>query len=950
MKYSKTTLMELSHKYSNILRKCAILNATLLMGAMIALPVEAKNISWEGDTALDIKAGDVWNAKKSQTVTGALSGDGMIGIVPSKLATGNYEDTTLTVESNISDFAGTFSTTQYGNSSGNPNAVSTIIFDTDTSKGVNLKGNGIFVFNNDVTLSSSTQNGNVYLNGNKLTISDNATIDTVKIYLAGGLDNNSSKSLELKDYNLSSASLRVAGSGRTNGDLAANISDSTFKEIVGASNNTTVNGNINLNLKNVTANVFGQRITDTTEVYPTNANVVGDINIIGDSITAESIIGQDFSGFGEKSSGLNGNVNISLTNSTVKNLRGTNTNAGTSDWVQQYFNPAEKITISIEDTLVKEELVVTGGYASANDVVVNVKGNSVIGYTDKNATETVGDGWIIAGANRYAATVGSTEVNLETSGTIKIAGDVNIGSRDRDGSSSEAAEGSVKGNATLNMSGGGNIEIGGDLRAYHVAGTSTLNINNATVKANSVANEFDAINLDENATLVVEGDLTVKENASLNAKLVNKDTHTSILANTVTFEGNNTLNLTVANGLANADYDFITAETLNGEENVAIADNAIYNLKLTEEGKINVSVKSGSEIIDSIDVPVTKEEADTVSAVLKTNGVGTTIGNEISNAIASAMQSEKASVAIKAVRDLAPTTSQQVMGVAQNVNNLLNNVVGGRITALGRSSGDTFVGGSVWAQGLYNHTKQDASASSAGFTGNTRGIAFGVDGKLNDAVTVGFGYGYNQTDVDSQGRDVDVDGHNFFAYAQYQPEAWFVNGMISYGFSKYTEKKAPMGIAMKAKYDVNTYAANVMSGYDFENGLTPEAGLRYVLADQKSYDDGAQHISSDDNDVLTAVMGVKYTTDFEAKNWMIKPSVRLAATYDVVSDHNKANVNVIGGGNYQITSDRLHRFGVETGVELSAAFDNLDLTLEYNGGFREDFQSHTGMLKAKYHF
>ena len=41
MKYSKTTLMELSHKYRSILRKCALFNAAILMGAMVTLPAGA---------------------------------------------------------------------------------------------------------------------------------------------------------------------------------------------------------------------------------------------------------------------------------------------------------------------------------------------------------------------------------------------------------------------------------------------------------------------------------------------------------------------------------------------------------------------------------------------------------------------------------------------------------------------------------------------------------------------------------------------------------------------------------------------------------------------------------------------------------------------------------------------------------------------------------------------
>ena len=417
----------------------------------------------------------------------------------------------------------------------------------------------------------------------------------------------------------------------------------------------------------------------------------------------------------------------------------------------------------------------------------------------------------------------------------------------------------------------------------------------------------------------------------------------------VTFTGNTANNS--ANDIHNTGtINFNGDVTLDGEENVTVANNPIYNLTLTEQGKINVSVKSGSQIIESIDAPVTAQEASTISAIVATNGNGTGTANAIADRISEALQNGNSAAAVEAVKELAPTTSQQVMGVAQGVNSVLSNVAGGRMAAVGKSGGDTFVGGSLWAQGLYNHTKQNTTGNAAGFSADTNGVAFGIDGKLNDAVTIGIGYGYTQTDADSLGRSVDVDGNTFFVYGQYQPDQFYVNAMLSYGVSKYTEEKAPMGIVMKAKYDVDTYAANLMTGYDFANGITPEGGFRYVLAKQESYEDGAQRISTDDSDVLTAVIGVKYTAETKAGDLTITPSLRLAVTYDLVSDNSKANIDIIGGGNYQIVGDRLHRLGAETGVGISASIKDWDLTLEYNGGFRKDYQTHTGLLKATYHF
>ncbi len=83
-----------------------------------------------------------------------------------------------------------------------------------------------------------------------------------------------------------------------------------------------------------------------------------------------------------------------------------------------------------------------------------------------------------------------------------------------------------------------------------------------------------------------------------------------------------------------------------------------------------------------------------------------------------------------------------------------------RMAPMGVAGGDTFQGGGVWVQGFYNHSKQDETSSSEGFTANTRGIVMGVDGKLSDAMTVGFGYAYTDTSADTGHRDIDVDGHN----------------------------------------------------------------------------------------------------------------------------------------------------------------------------------------------
>ena len=596
--------------------------------------------------------------------------------------------------------------------------------------------------------------------------------------------------------------------------------------------------------------------------------------------------------------------------------------------------------------------------------VINFNGNTTLdgGITGDGTVNFAAGTTLTASATEDGTTFGSNTVTF--AGNNTLSGNINsLGTIDFDGAVTlngnidTTAAINFNGNTTLNgnVTGLGAVDFAeGTTLTAKADGTSFGNravtfAGNNTIK--NVINSTGTVDFNGDVTLdkgiAGDGTITFADGAALNATLQT----TFIEAFAVNFAGHNTLNLTVANGLANADYDFIDADTLNGVNNVTIADNAIYNLALTDEGKISVGVKSAQQIIQTIDVPVAAQEAETLTAVISTNGNGTGVANAIADRIAASMQGGNAAAAVQAVKELAPTTSQQVVGVAQGVNNMLSSVTGGRMAAVsGRAGGDAFIGGSLWAQALANHTKQSETSESSGFEANSAGVAMGIDGKANDALTIGFGYGFTSTDADSVGRNVDVDGHNFFVYGSYQPSAFYIDTMLSYGISEYTEKKAPMGIAMTAKYHVHTFAANMTAGYGFNNGITPEGGLRYMAVSQETYNDGAQNISSDNSNVLTAVLGAKYEHDLQVENYKIKPNLRLAATYDLVSDNSKANIDIIGGGNYQIVGKRLSRLGGEIGAGVTTTTGKWDLSLEYNGGFRKDYQSHTGLIKAQYNF
>ncbi len=106
------------------------------------------------------------------------------------------------------------------------------------------------------------------------------------------------------------------------------------------------------------------------------------------------------------------------------------------------------------------------------------------------------------------------------------------------------------------------------------------------------------------------------------------------------------------------------------------------------------------------------------------------------------------------------------------------------------------------------------------------------------------------------------------------------------------------------------------------------------------------------NDVLTAVVGVKYQGTYCLNsNWSLKPNARLAVTYDLMSDKENSVVSLANGSGYVVDGQRLKRLGLEVGAGIAADLnENLEIGLSYEGKFRDNYTDNTGLIEARYKF
>ncbi len=728
----------------------------------------------------------------------------------------------------------------------------------------------------------------------------------------------------INTYDTKYGGIYAAGESNNTYTLSTNsISIQNTQTGAGRAVQTKTGGSITLGGQNT------QSVTLKSNDYAAIA-LGGNIDIIADSINIQSDTGGIHAGHNAQINLTGGDISIVSTPSSINNENAMGIVAMSGGKV----NITGNTTIDAKRAILTRGGSVTNINAAGNYTTI-IKGNIVFDYDEETSKDSID------------ATV-NINLDSETSyWTGNVAYAWEAGSKP-DSNTLRVSNASV----TLNNGATWNATA---IDNQTGSNSNQIALNNLTVNKGTINVDSGATAMVENATingdLTLNGTLTTVKDGTIN--FAKGSTLTTTLDSTAKFAGNGevtgTINLTAP---TTGTFAFVSDSVNVG--NLSF-NNGLYNIEWTDDSKTDIKIteKETSEVVDEItsNTNASTQEANAVVSLISAEGTGTEKGQLIASVISEAMQSGNTSLAVDTAKKAAPTTSQMVVGIAKEAAKTMARVAGTRMDAIsGRAGGDVMEGAGLWMQALYNHTKQDATSSSDGFKANSRGLAIGVDKKVSDTTTLGFGYGYMNTDADSYGRELEVDGHNFFIYGKYQPSKWYVSSVLNYNYSKYTEKKTPLGIALRSEYDVNSYGVQLMTGYDMDNGLTPEMGLRYLDVDADSYQDGMQRIRSNHDDVLTAVAGIKYTTDVKTKDVIFKPTARLSATYDVISDNSRANVSVIGGNNYAIDGKRLHRFGVEAGAGVTASVDNIDITLEYTGAFRQDYKSQGGMLKARYNF
>ena len=258
----------------------------------------------------------------------------------------------------------------------------------------------------------------------------------------------------------------------------------------------------------------------------------------------------------------------------------------------------------------------------------------------------------------------------------------------------------------------------------------------------------------------------------------------------------------------------------------------------------------------------------------------------------------------------------------------------------------------MWAQALYNTNEYKSDSDEDGFSGDSTGVAMGLDATFADIFAVGFGYARTSSDLKTLQRTTDVAGDTFFLYGMYKPADWYLSGVLDYTKSSFDETKDLSGMTVADNYDVKTIGGQLMWGYDAA-AWRPEFGVRYASVSRAAHEDSVgQNIQSFSNSVFSAVAEIRkeYTlAQSESGVWVGELSAGL--TYDFSRSEDSATVSLPNGASYTVTGKDMDPYGAELGASLAYILGNRwDISARYGLEARPDWLSHTLTATLRFMF
>ncbi len=322
-----------------------------------------------------------------------------------------------------------------------------------------------------------------------------------------------------------------------------------------------------------------------------------------------------------------------------------------------------------------------------------------------------------------------------------------------------------------------------------------------------------------------------------------------------------------------------------------------------------------------------------------------------------------------AYNELGFTAGQMLLNGSTPVTDAVTTRQDDLVAALGNSgvaAGSGVSQGRLWGKILRANADRETATLAAGYSANGSGLVIGADMPVTDTIDAGIALSWLRDIGHSadrfNGTDATIDGYQATAYGAWRPaERLRLDGQLAYGLARVSQHRyvSVLGSVADADYDGDQLVAGLTASYAMPLGtsasLTPYAGLRAVRVTTQSYDEQGAGLANLHIDDFAATslrhdIGVKLAGSLKLGDSALTPSLRLGWLHDY-RDTPLTTSGTLGASSFTVSSARIASNGLGVGLNVDlATSDSFSLGIGYDGEFRSDYQSHTGVIRADFRF
>jgi uncharacterized protein with beta-barrel porin domain len=876
----------------------------------------------------------------------------------------------LTFQGSVIDAGGGITITGGGASS-----TLSLTFDTKNSENLNINSTVTAASGGDtITLNVNNSPGGSNTINFAKAIGGTAAIDIMNI---GSSTTATFSSTVVADaINISSTNTTTFnGTVTGNIDFAADgtISVADSAGITGAITNTTTNegtltlsgtttvsgavGSTGVGLKAINAGATGKTATFSSAVKTAlltttgtgnialNNTFTGNLNFAnGAGSTVTVADGFDFTGAITNATTNEGTLTLSGT-TTVSGAVGS-TGAGL-----QVINAGATGKTATFSSDVTTTLMSTNG---SGNIILNGNFTGVLDITSANAaTITLADGKNFTGTITNAA---SDQGTLNVAGTSTFSGD--IGS-------------TTAGLNAVNIQGSDKTAtFAGDLKA-----TTTTISNLATLKFTKAAT-------------TVTGSLTTSGTTGI----IDVGTTTVTASGTITFGSNATFNVTIGDSNGQIDATTAGATLAAGTTVVPTIDGNLTS------GAAIIILKDDDGVIGAIPTNITDNnsrfdfslalngknlELTATSVSTGLSAMASAVNDVIDDALSGdALLTElnglsSTSSLNAALETLVPIVSGGAIIGAVSAGGAALSTVSSRIASLrtgisagqGLSSGDEIKGDkNFWLQGFGTYVDQNKREEIEGFISTTGGAAYGADKQISNNLLLGLAGSYAHTNVNTRlsKNSTMVNSYQGMVYGSYEfGNNYFMDAQVGFAYNDYDSKRfitvGSVERTASADYEGYQILNKIELGRDTNFGsnfeFTPSLELTWTHIEINNYTEtgaGTSNLAVNDQDydILNLTLRGELRRTWELSNGSLTPEIHLGYNYEVIDDKIQTVSSFTGGGNtFTTTGFDPANNSLLGGLGISfISANDFELKATYDMEVKEDFLSHSALLKGRWSF